>query len=140
MKNQVVITGVFANSERRHLLRRQLLLSAGELLVEFAITIERDSHVPAHSEEQGLSTPVVATITVCVTLLVLTLVAALVVFGYRKLDVGRARIGFVEEPTKHGSKSKKIEMTTHDKRIEVKSSSSCIPVKKCSESTMYAQS
>merc|ERR1719263_2027437 len=118
-KDQVVI---FAHSGRRHLLRRQLLpannaegLSAGDLLVEFAIIIERDSDIflDLPSEEQGLSAPVIGVITICSTFATLILAGIIVVFGFRKCAAKRARIASAED-SKHDSK---IEMTVHDKKL-----------------------
>merc|ERR1712025_216915 len=140
-KDQVIITDVFAHGGRRHLLRRQLVsannaegFSAGDLLVEFAIVIERHSDLP--SGEQGLSAPVIGVITICSTFATLILAAIIVVFGFRKCAAKRARIASAED-SKHDSK---IQMTVHDKKLETKYSSSRIPVKKFSKSMMCAQS
>merc|ERR1712025_1526614 len=132
-KDQVVITDVFAHSGRRHLLRRQLVsadnaegLSAGDLLVEFAIVIERHSGIfldlPSEEqdlsehesesfleasedagEEQGLSTPVIVIIATC-TVLALILTAVVV---YRKCVAKRMRVRYVEENSKRAQKKQR---------------------------------
>merc|ERR1712025_908017 len=135
-KDQVIITDVFAHSGRRHLLRRQLVsannaegLSAGDLLVEFAIIIERHSGIfldlPSEEqdlsehesesfleasedagEEQGLSTPVIVIIATC-TVLALILIALVIVFVYRKRAVKRMRVRYVEENSKRAQKKQR---------------------------------
>merc|ERR1712230_283865 len=97
---------------RRRLLRRQLNnaagLSAGDVLVEFAIIIERHSDIflelPSEDEtqfslgqssedeeQQGLSAAVIVVIAICTTLAAI-LVALVIVLVYRKRAAKRDRV------------------------------------------------
>merc|ERR1712187_757210 len=134
-QDQVVITNVYGNSPgRRHLRRRRLMpeteaettkaagLSDDEVLVEFAITIERDSATTqkVSSGEQSMSAATVVLITIMCIVILLLIVAGAVVFAYRRLHAKDSRVGVTIQvkPKRDGkNKSKSVELTTHSRTI-----------------------
>jgi len=88
MKEHVLIRNVFASSSRRRLLRETTTgqTSNGDVVVDFAITIARDSttETPSKAEPQGLSAAAVAAIVISSVLVVL-ITAAVVLIALKVL-------------------------------------------------------
>jgi len=114
-KEQVLIKNVFAISARSRSLRRQLSdgdkdakTSNGGLIVEFAITIERDSKPKEASKSQdGLAPGVVATVVIMSIVATILVATGVILFVYRKVSTKNIRVGF--EDTKKNHKNKKLE-------------------------------
>jgi len=118
MKEHVLIRNVFASSSRRRLLRGTTTgqTSDGDVVVDFAITIARDSttETPSKAEPQGLSAGVVAAIVISCILVVL-ITAAVVLLVLRKFFAKKSQVGtkvlFVkkhkQKPTESSKQSSK---------------------------------
>merc|ERR1712174_168842 len=84
MKEHVLIRNIFASSSRRRLLRETTTTgqtSNGDVVVDFAITIARDSttETPSKAEPQGLSAAAVAAIVISSVLVVLITAAVVLI-------------------------------------------------------------
>jgi len=98
-KEHVLIRNVFAGSSRRQLRGTSGQTSNGDVVVEFAIMIVRDSATepPAEEESQGLAAGHVAAIVVS-SIVVVLIAAALVFFLLRKFYAKKSQVGFVKKP------------------------------------------
>jgi hypothetical protein len=114
-KEQVLIKNVFAISARSRSLRRQLSegdkgaeTSNGGLIVEFAITIERDSKPKeSYQEKEGLSRGVIAAVVIMSVIATTAVATGAILYAYRKISTKKNRVGF-EEDTKRNHKNKKL--------------------------------
>jgi hypothetical protein len=123
MKEHVLIRNVFAKSSRRRLRATTGQTSnGGDIVVDFAITIVRDSSTEPPAEEEspkGLGAGHVAAI-VGSSILTVILTVAIVLFVLRKFCAKKSQVGFVgkskRKPTESSKRSTKysssdIEMT-----------------------------
>lgn len=127
MKEHVLIRNVFASSSRRRLLRGTTTgqTSNGDVVVDFAITIARDSttETPSKAEPQGLSAAAVAAIVISSVLVVL-ITAAVVLIALRKFFSKKSQVGFVknvkQKPTESSKQSsKRSRKYSSDKHIGI---------------------
>jgi len=128
MKEHVLIRNIFASSSRRRLLRETTTTgqtSNGDVVVDFAITIARDSttETPSKAEPQGLSAAAVAAIVISSVLVVL-ITAAVVLIALRKFFSKKSQVGFVknvkQKPTESSKQSnKRSRKYSSDKHIGI---------------------
>lgn len=110
-KEQVLIKNVFDISARSRFLRRQLSegdKGASGVIVEFAITIERDSksnEAYISQEKQGLSPGVIAAVVIISVIATAAVATGAILYACRKITTKRNRVG-CEEDTKRNHKNK----------------------------------
>lgn len=110
MKEHVLIRNVFASSSRRRLLQGTTTGQTpnGDVVVDFAITIARDSttETPSKAEPQGLSAAAVVAIVISSVLVVL-ITAAVVLIVLRKFFSKKSQVGFVKNDKRKPTESSK---------------------------------